>query len=1109
MYKIIARTPSDDGTLFSSLPSHNSSTKEFFRVACQFSKAWPRFLESLLQPSETVLEILATLITLARELTKSSSCPLVQEAKKDLITLFKPVYSLSRVLFSSSLARTNQSAEDISVSTLLTAVLINLSGLQMTTHALAELWGFDRDHVDLESVPCTEKTIKMDHVFRKFRQTLEDSIASESWQATKWRSMVRQLERIQNMLNKVPDPSSSLEKINALQQMILAKLCSTGSKAQMDLIEGTVIALLPHKKEDPHHERLCLFADARSMTQAQLMAGLVALGIPLYRNLFVDATNIHNIRHLVLQIAIAKNPGDLESISRLRESYRAPQADIISEANPVDLCAHFDDPLSLATHICCFADDQQKDPGSVLKTFERHGCLESRGLSMARLCPEVLSNFAEWVIQEMPVSSLSIWETQFSQVGISLLAVAMRMAHEAAFEQLATKDFLKIPPVGCDGRDWVHLALWGGSKLILDRSWKTVISDPCNCQVLYAQSTHHLLDHAATAQTGVAVCCVLDNLHRWDVSVSEKQAWLTRAAPDGFTPLQRAAFCGNSRGLRRIIEAYTELGIPSEQRGGTGVFQYTAHGQSLLLLAVQSNCPETLAQTVTALGEDFLPWTVSPANGQSPAQSALHQRNMPAMRLYLNTMTSVEDKLRYLAPILGEPELPIHVLLPELSTLTTLKDVQLSVVAMRRILLHTSQLESLELFSWRNLDILDWTGICFTKLRKLSIHQSGISDARLKAFLKAMPNICEVSLINCTGLDNPIDLSGIDLPHLERVSLNGSKLSARMLQSFLERTPALVSLSLISCRYSSGEDTVLSGIPLMKLTELGVEESGISSHHLRDLLSRAQNIKKISVRGNALLAKSVSKILEAEPEKVLTLDDIHNIFRHRRTVALRTRNLPGIQKYLKTLSSLEAKLAYLSPILGDRDLPLGDLLPELETLTTFTCRDLNGRSIRTILKHSPRLETLDLSHNRTLDGLDLTGIILPALTTFHAKSSDITGNILDSLLQAMPHIVNLQLEDCFKIAEGVELSKMTLPNLRKVSLKGSNIEPHSLQNLLKRMPNIVSLDISHCCYSRVFDRDMFVGPLNALEELVMYGFSPYGLAEKITKLAPSLKRWEI
>lgn len=137
-----------------------------------------------------------------------------------------------------------------------------------------------------------------------------------------------------------------------------------------------------------------------------------------------------------------------------------------------------------------------------------------------------------------------------------------------------------------DQRHFIHVALMGGSLPILQRiirEMRGTVNGTELISTLSSSATHSLIQHAAVAPNATSIQFLIDNQIPFDFTLPDA---------DGFTPLLRAAFCGNTSGVRILLDHYSSTGVVSDFGSHQGWFARTSRHQTLLHLAVHSNNPE-------------------------------------------------------------------------------------------------------------------------------------------------------------------------------------------------------------------------------------------------------------------------------------------------------------------------------------------------------------------------------------------------------------------------------------------------------------------------------------------------------------------------------------
>ena len=597
--------------------------------------------------------------------------------------------SFAQVVLSSSLARHNQSFNELPLWKILLAIKVELQGIRLSPQTLSGSLMVTAPH---QIVTSSITSIAL----RDTLQKKETESPLGPTDQSQWNNCLTEQAELDRLYLQLPPHRQAQfnEKLNLLNQSIQANLCSTGSLEELKTINALVRGWINQNWDQT------ITGHAKVMVNVYAQQALRRMNIS---DALGGGYNVHDLKAVIMSVTAHRGQ------PLALDAYVSPNRDSILQ-NGHSTQAHFDDALTTA-ELIYEASRFKESPGDVVATLPAllgaHILENSDSTALTRY----RGLLVEWAVRtfaDQPHTLLQLMATfQASQYDlmpakILFLRTAARLGHYDAFKAILNAETIPMDaiehiPGDPDQRHWLHVALLGGSRPILETIWNGLMFGQAVTdldlpemperrrnlsslkQLFWQSEPHSLLQHAANSPDDTALKFLLEKLpdHLADANHPEISNWIQQPANDGYTPLLRAAFSGNSSGVRCLLDEYARLNIISDPLTDTGIFSRSEQGQTILHCAAHSQKPDivdmildhpiflSLSQTQK---DDFI---------FAPTSSRLSSLEIASLNGDIRLLTSLltvvlqektfDQKLKILAYFLHHP-LDLKTLIPELSS---------------------------------------------------------------------------------------------------------------------------------------------------------------------------------------------------------------------------------------------------------------------------------------------------------------------------------------------------------------------------------------------------------------------------------------------------------
>jgi hypothetical protein len=376
--------------------------------------------------------------------------------------------------------------------------------------------------------------------------------------------------------------------------------------------------------------------------------------------------------------------------------------------------------------------------------------------------------------------------------------------------------------------------------------------------------------------------------------------------------------------------------------------------------------------------------------------------------------------------------------------------------------LHDNLIENLA----PSVEQLDLSGTCeYNPMLSLD----GLCALRQCTRLQSL-NLSRLSLV-----DDTVVQCLRDLPELTELNLQG----CHRVSSYASLNPRLHSLDLSFCGHIDDLDPNTGGLwPLASMKELQTLDLSRNSHldqHQFEVLRGMQHLKHLNLASNFHLT-NVDRLLPDGLES-LSLELCYRVdeaslalamprLTHLRFLDLscagyvRGNTFEYIPQTVEHLHSLDLSCA--GYVRGDTFEHIPQTVEHLSC--SFSRRGVSFHHLR----HLTRLQTLEASVHRRMDGSTLAKLALETLVSLTLRRCDkfLTSN-LHCLLRAN-RLEHLYLEDAMQLDDAFFIHIVShLPRLHTLRVRSSNITRAGLRSL--SAPRLRTLDLAHSCLLRSSD----------------------------------------
>lgn len=327
-------------------------------------------------------------------------------------------------------------------------------------------------------------------------------------------------------------------------------------------------------------------------------------------------------------------------------------------------------------------------------------------------------------------------------------------------------------------------------------------------------------------------------------------------------------------------------------------------------------------------------------------------------------------------------------------------------------------------------------------------HDSSIN--MLETLLAMIPNIKKIKIPLCKNLDALFEIKSDSLVKLEELDVSYSRISSTNLAQFLKAAPKLKRINLNGCQDALLELCQIEPDSLISLEYLDLSEiSYISSTNLAQLLQAAPNLKRINLSSCRL--NKLDERFKINPNSLNRLEAIdlsHSSIssNHLAQFLNAAPNLKTINlsKYMQLGGSVEMKLNSLTKV---KQIVLNNAI-------------IPSYNLAELLNAAYNLQILDLSKCRGLkEAFTINLDNLTSLEEINLSQSTISSSNLAQLLKAASNLKIVDLSFCQYLDEAFELQANSLLNLEKLNLTETLISSDNLATLLNAAPNLKEINL--------------------------------------------------
>ena len=537
----------------------NHPSNEVYKEFKTYLKTLDSLINSLFKTisnQNEFLSFLDTLIIHTQQELRHGVYPDLKEALEEHVAR-NSLNSLARVFLASSLARHNVSLTDLPLWKILLALKISLQGIRISKEVLLSLFG----QSDQLVASCTE-TSEQSRLLRTSiianqntpsgRTPEEEKKDSEIWGACLTQLTV--LDHLSSQILEKDKPDFDI-KLQCLHARLNAHLCSVGCQGGLMEIRDQILGEL----KNPTWEQLSL-SHANLYAQIQVHSTLHRIGVPQLDG----GVNVHDVHAVLYSIATHRN------VVAPQDPYQSAHLEMVKAAASQN-CDYFDDPLSIAGLI--FELGELPNTRYQLGGLANHLIEESQSklspILEAHKSEMVTRNrgpLADWAVKLCdtdPKQNISDFirlltsPATYMPANVLVLRASAKQGSLTIFKAvLENSSSLNDPidwtqPIPCDPdqRYWLHIALMGGNKGILD-SIVTAMNKSTDGKIILEalsnDTNYSLIHHAVVSPDGISLSFLINTLP-FCISAQLQQRL------DGYTPILRAAFCGNHHGVEALL----------------------------------------------------------------------------------------------------------------------------------------------------------------------------------------------------------------------------------------------------------------------------------------------------------------------------------------------------------------------------------------------------------------------------------------------------------------------------------------------------------------------------------------------------------------------------
>ncbi len=354
------------------------------------------------------------------------------------------------------------------------------------------------------------------------------------------------------------------------------------------------------------------------------------------------------------------------------------------------------------------------------------------------------------------------------------------------------------------------------------------------------------------------------------------------------------------------------------------------------------------------------------------------------------------------------------------------------------------------------------------RLKKIEWSQSWMTSTAFKNIVANNPKLEELILNNCKFISYPDKTSpAIQVGALTKISMDNTNIHPDELSFLFNNNPQLKEIKLSKCSFGMDELKIKKSA-LQRVQNIDLSRSTIQPMQLHMLITNLTQLRSLNVSGCKYIETidlaeffNFSENLAKNLEKL----DISN--------AKTEHELESHSDFQVVFEKLKILLLKNSTIHADLLANLLEMAPFLEELNLHGCKNIAG-------------------------GLSsLAPGALKNLKYIHMPESKIYAEDLEALLNAAPHVEEINLSDCYDLIRDGFSSRQpgSLKNLRVAVVAYTGISANDVTTLCNAAPNLEELNVRGCpsitgCFASL--------PPNSLKKLTDFSISMSSYSSMLT-----------
>lgn len=333
----------------------------------------------------------------------------------------------------------------------------------------------------------------------------------------------------------------------------------------------------------------------------------------------------------------------------------------------------------------------------------------------------------------------------------------------------------------------------------------------------------------------------------------------------------------------------------------------------------------------------------------------------------------------------------------------------------------------------------------YQNIQILRIEDLDFNMIQLQAIVQSMPNLKELTLVNCFISENDSIFNGPKLNELRVIKLLNVKTPIEVIEKILNIAPNLNMIEVECISDENSREIKIEAGAATKLTTIKLVYGEITLNNLTAILNAATNLYTLEV--DQALIKDISNV------EIKKMSNLRNFI--LRTLYIHPKIIYALLSVMPELKILCLNAIELSNINED----IGPIsLPKLQQLEL---NDLNWPSqcLNRLLSTSKKLQSIKLIALTLEDKLDFAEIDFSSLRHFTCIDVDyFTMDNLRLLLSKAQAIETICFKNIEMDEETLSIPSQSLQHLKVLRLESVYIEPSALQILLlsaKRLQKLI------------------------------------------------------